>query len=263
MRFDKFIGIDYSGAGSPTDRIPGLKVYVAHLGRKPHQVRPAPPARNWSRHDLAHWLLAELQRDDPVLIGIDHGFSFPLSYFARYGLTSWPAFLKDFCRHWPTDRPHCRVDSIRNGDWWRHHPKPSGQRIGTNDELRLCERWTSSAKSVFQFDVQGSVAKSTHAGMPWLRFLRERLGETLFFWPFDGWQPPEGVSVIAEVYPSILRNRYQDNNGQTPDERDAYAVARWLEESVRHGILARYLDPPLTAAERRIATLEGWILGIA
>jgi len=32
---------------------------------------------------------------------------------------------------------------------------------------------------------------------------------------------------------------------------------------VRRGILARYLDPPLTASERRIAALEGWILGIA
>jgi hypothetical protein len=126
----------------------------------------------------------------------------------------------------------------------------------------LCEQWTSSAKSVFQFDVQGSVAKSTHAGIPWLRFLRRQMGGKLFFWPFDGWQPPNGVSVIAEIYPSIFRNRYP-KNGRTPDERDAHAVARWLEESARRGILGRYFDPPLTPAERRIAALEGWILGIA
>lgn len=263
MRFDGFIGIDYSGAGSPTNRIRGLKMYAARPEREPHQVRPAPPARNWSRHDLAHWLLAELGRGKRLLIGIDHAFSFPISYFERYGLGSWPAMLEDFCRYWPTDHPDCRVDDIRKGEWWRHHTKPPGERIGTTDELRLCERWSSSARSVFQFDVQGSVAKSTHAGIPWLRFLRERLGEALFFWPFDGWQPPEDVSVIAEVYPSIFRNRYQGKNGLTPDERDAYAVARWMEESARRGILARYLDPPLTAEERRIAALEGWILGIA
>ena len=34
--------------------------------------------------------------------------------------------------------------------------------------LRLTEERAGSTKSVFQFDVQGSVAKSTHAGIPWL-----------------------------------------------------------------------------------------------
>jgi len=28
-----------------------------------------------------------------LLAGIDHGVSFPISYFARYGLKSWPEFL--------------------------------------------------------------------------------------------------------------------------------------------------------------------------
>jgi hypothetical protein len=261
--FDRFIGIDYSGAATPTTRIRGLQVYAALPNGEPRPVRPAPPARNWSRRELAHWLLAELHRGDALLIGIDHGFSFPLSYFERYGLGSWPAFLEDFSRYWPTDQPDCQVDSIREGVWWRQHAKPPGERVGATGEFRLCERWTSSAKSVFQFDVQGSVAKSTHAGIPWLRFLRQRMGVRLFFWPFDGWQPPDGVSVIAEVYPAIFRNRYEDKEGRTPDERDACSVARWLELSARRGILARYFDPPLTLPERRMAALEGWILGIA
>lgn len=262
MKFDRFIGVDYSGAETPTSRIKGLQVYVATPNGEPRPMRPAPPAKNWTRQEMAHWLLAELQRGDRSLIGIDHGFSFPLSYFERYGLASWPAFLDDFCRYWPTDEPNCYVDFIRDGAWWRHHRKPVGERVGSTGEFRLCEQWTSSAKSVFQFDVQGSVAKSTHSGIPWLRFLREQMGNKLFFWPFDGWQPPNGVSVIAEVYPSIFRNRYGGKNGRTPDERDAYSVARWLEESVRCGILGRYFAPPLTLPERRIAALEGWILGI-
>ena len=29
----------------------------------------------------------------------------------------------------------------------------------------------AGSKSVFHFDVQGSLAKSTHAGIPWLRFI--------------------------------------------------------------------------------------------
>jgi hypothetical protein len=59
------------------------------------------------------------------------------------------------------------------------------------------------SKSVFQFDVQTSVAKSTHAGIPWLRFIRERVGHRIHFWPFDGCEIPAGRCAIAEVYPAL------------------------------------------------------------
>lgn len=52
----------------------------------------------------------------------------------------------------------------------RGGPAP-GLRVGEASELRLCERWTSSAKSVFLFDVNGSVAKSTYVGILWLKRL--------------------------------------------------------------------------------------------
>jgi len=135
-------------------------------------------------------------------------------------------------------------------------------RTGRSNEFRLCEKWTSSAKSVFKFDVQGQVAKSTHAGIPWLWHTRREVGDRVHFWPFDGWDIPEGVSVIAEVYPSILRSRYSKQD-RTQDQHDAYSVARWLKDICEGGHLGRYLDPPLADDEREIAELEGWILGIA
>ena len=46
----------------------------------------------------------------------------------------------------------------------------------------------AGAKSAFHFDVPGSVAKSTHAGLPWLRFIRQQVGGRVHFWPFDGWE---------------------------------------------------------------------------
>jgi hypothetical protein len=48
-----------------------------------------------------------------------------------------------------------------------------------------------------------AVAKSTHAGIPWLRFIRHRLGERVHFWPFDGWDISAGRSAIVEVYPAL------------------------------------------------------------
>lgn len=38
----------------------------------------------------------------------------------------------------------------------------------------MAELEARTAKSVFHFDVQGSVAKSTHAGIPWLRYIRQQ-----------------------------------------------------------------------------------------
>jgi hypothetical protein len=120
----------------------------------------------------------------------------------------------------------------------------------------------TAIRSAFHFDVQGQVAKSSHARIPWLWHIRREAGDRVHFWPFDGWQVPAGVSLIAEVYPSILRNRYQPDL-TSPHEHDAYSVARWLKQTCERGFVERYLDPPLTPEERRTADLEGWILGVA
>jgi len=133
--------------------------------------------------------------------------------------------------------------------------------VGATTWLRLCEQWTSSAKSVFQFDMQGSVAKSSHAGVPWLMWLRDQAADRLHFWPFDGWQPEPTKFVIAEVYPSIFRYRYP-REGRTVDEHDAYATGRWMAEMSARGVLTEYFDPPLSPAERDVTALEGWILGV-
>jgi hypothetical protein len=51
----------------------------------------------------------------PTLVGIDHGFSFPLRYFEVHRLQpEWSAFLDDFQRHWPTDE-NIYVDFVRDG----------------------------------------------------------------------------------------------------------------------------------------------------
>jgi hypothetical protein len=50
------------------------------------------------------------------LVGIDHGFSFPLRYFDAYYLEpEWPSFLDDFQEHWLTDAEHTYVDFVRDG----------------------------------------------------------------------------------------------------------------------------------------------------
>lgn len=252
--FERYIGIDYSGAKAPVSRLRSLQVYAATPADGPLQIAvPSAAAHNWCRKDLAAWCIRELMSDVRCIMGIDHGFSFPLSYMQRHEIKSWPQFLDHFAALWPTDRDHMYVDFVREND------PPSG----TSNELRVCERWTAAAKSVFQFDMQGSVAKSTHAGLVWLRRMRQHPGllARVHFWPFDGFDIPEDKSVVVEAYPSLMRRRYPAED-RSADEQDAYAVAMWLKQMDVRGVLRQYLNPPLTLPERRAAELEGWIIGV-
>lgn len=255
--FVRAIGIDYSGAQTPTSRLPGLRVYLAQDDAPPIEMLPPSSRKYWTRRSLAEWLAERLQEDQRSLVGIDHGFSFPLKYFQKHELLlDWPAFLDDFQRHWPTDQDNTYVDFVRDGMCGN-----GAARTGSRRWRRLCEIRAGSAKSVFHFDVQGTVAKSTHAGLPWLRYLRQLLGERAHFWPFDGWDAPPGRSLIAEVYPSLWR-AVLPPEGRTSDQHDAYVVAAWLGQAVRSGVLEAFLHPALTPKERAVADIEGWILGV-
>jgi hypothetical protein len=256
--FGRYIGIDYSGAETPTSSLKGLRVYLAEGDAAPVEVPPPPSARRyWTRRGIAEWLVGKLAESPPTLVGIDHGFSFPLRYFEVHWLKpDWPSFLDDFQQHWPTDDDHAYVDFVREGVMGN-----AAARSGNSRWRRLTEERAGNAKSVFHFDVPGSVAKSTHAGIPWLRFIRQRLGSRVHFWPFDGWQIPAGRSAIAEVYPSLWTRGFVRED-RTGDQHDAYCIAAWLSRADRDGSLAAFLKPDLTSPERAVAQVEGWILGV-
>jgi hypothetical protein len=253
--FIRYIGIDYSGAETPVSSLKGLRVYEANPATATQEVQPAPsPRKYWTRKGIANWLVAQLHQRPPMLVGIDHGFSFPLAYFERHGLPhDWGYFLDDFRRHWPTD-DNIYVDFVRDGSSGNGAARSGNPRWRRVTEVRV------RAKSVFHFDAQGSVAKSTHAGIPWLRFIRMKAGDHVHFWPFDGWTVPTNRSVIAEVYPSLWSRSFP-SAGRTPDQQDAFATAEWLRRADRDGSLEKFFSPELEPQERRTAEIEGWILG--
>jgi hypothetical protein len=194
--------------------------------------------------------------DRLALVGIDHGFSFPLQYFTQHSLAhDWPTFLEDFQRHWPTHEDHVYVDFVREGIHGNGRARSGSPRWRRLAEERV------GAKSVFHFDVPGSVAKSTHAGLPWLRLLRERTAGHVHIWPFDGWTIPQGRSLVVEVYPVLCR-AMRAQKKLTSDQQDAYAVTAWMRQADLDGRLKEYVAPALTTDERRTAEIEGWILGV-
>jgi hypothetical protein len=259
MIVDRYIGIDYSGAEVPTSSLKGLRIYESDRLTPPREVAPPKSPRwYWTRREIAEWLVAKLSAGPPSIVGIHHGFSFPIRYFQKHGLPlNWPAFLDDFQQHWPTDKDNTYVDFIRDGLYGN-----AAARSGDSRWRRLTELHTRTAKSVFHFNVPGSVAKSTHAGLPWLRYLRQHLGSRAHFWPFDGWQVPPNTSVIAEVYPALWSRSFP-SEGRTRDQQDAFAIAEWLRLNDSAGTLSDFLCPVLAPSDREIAEIEGWILGIA
>jgi hypothetical protein len=81
-QFARYIGIDYSGAETAESSCKGLHVYVADGSGTPEQILlPKRPQQFWTRRGLTEWLCEELGADMPTIVGIDHGFSFPLAYF--------------------------------------------------------------------------------------------------------------------------------------------------------------------------------------
>lgn len=255
--FARYIGIDYSGAAQPDSPLPGLRVYVANADNEPRKISPTDPRKtHWSRRAVFEWLRDTLAQPVASLVGIDHAFSFPLDYFNAHSLPRhWPTFLADFCAHWPTDQTEVSVEQIRRGEIGQ-----GDQRAGNARWKRLTEQGIG-AKSVFHFDVPGSVAKSTHAGLPWLQALRQHHAQSLHCWPFDGWQITPGCSAIAEIYPSLWSANYPRAD-RSPDEHDAYVVAASLQQYDRNDMLAEVLRAPASRTSGEQAAIEGWILGV-
>jgi hypothetical protein len=260
-QFERYIGVDYSGAQTAESSLKGLRVYASELATEPYEVPPqvhgpVSQRKYWSRREIAKWITEAVSTGRTTLVGIDHGFSFPLEYFDTHNLPhDWDTFLDDFQRHWPTDEENIYVDFVRDG------LRGNGAlRCGKATWRRITER-RCRAKSVFHFDVQGSVAKSTHSGIPWLRFIRSRTAGQVHFWPFDGWQIPEGKSAIIEVYPALWSRSFHPED-RDPHQHDAYSIAAWLRNADGDGSFARFLVPHLTSEECSAAEFEGWILGV-
>ena len=149
MAFDRYIGVDYSGAETPSSSLRGLRMYIADRVLMPVEVPPPlGPRKYWTRRGIAERLVELLSEGRPTLVGIDHGFSFPLQYFEQHHLPlDWPSFLDDFQRHWPTDGD-IYVDFVRDGSSGREIPS------------LLATWWTKSGREIAYFTEDGALSSS-------------------------------------------------------------------------------------------------------
>lgn len=282
--FHHYIGVDYSGAGTPEERLGGLAVARAEAHRPAELVRPVGRSKRWSRSEVHAWLSGTLgsldPNGEPALVALDHALTYPIQAYNALGIPPrWDALLEHIRLHWPTDVEGARVRDLRAA-----HPllKPAWARWRRRVEV------ATGAKSVFHFDVPGSVAASTHAGLPWIARLRAEHPDRLWVWPFDGWQPAVGRHVVVEGYPALAARRLaavQVEGGREPTllanaggetkptahERDALALAAWMQHAdaageLETGAASWFTAPAIELAseapgEAQALVAEGWMLG--
>jgi len=86
-QFERYIGVDYSGAETAESSLKGLRIYAAKKDQEPYEVLPqVHPSRGHRNIGLGEGLVngsRPASAGATTLVGIDHGFSFPCEYSKR------------------------------------------------------------------------------------------------------------------------------------------------------------------------------------
>ncbi len=126
-------------------------------------------------------------------------------------------------------------------------------------ERRLIEKQIPKTQPVFKLGGAGAVGLQTLYGIFQLAVLNDRLlqeGIHLFFWPFDGFEPPHDRHVIVELYPGII------NRGIKSDRNDAVSGACWLKNADSNNKLSDFFHFNGQHQIMSMIRAEGWIPGI-
>ena len=291
--FQTHVIVDWSARSSPSPARP-TKDAIWWAVAKDGVVEEPVYAR--TRHDaverIADLIATELDAARRVLIGFDFPFGYPAGVARHLTGEASAHALWD----WLTARIEDAGDNANNryqiaqeinrtypgtGPFWGRPqnwrypdvPTRESRRTGRDahpPERRIADSQAKGAKTVWQLAYAGSVGSQVLLGLPALRRLIDHpfLNGRLAVWPFDtGLRVPEAPAVIAEIYPSLLRNEVRErmNDDEIPDAAqvrvNAEAFARLDLESGLSPLFEGAAS--LDAEERRIIeTEEAWILGL-
>ena len=259
------------------------------------------PAYARTRHDaverIAELIATELDAARRVLIGFDFPFGYPTGVAARltgeasaHALWDWLtariedagdntnnrfAVAAEINRTYPGVGPFWGNTTQKKGKEWPYPDIPGKSRLRTcreshPPERRIADSHAQGAKTVWQLAYAGSVGSQVLLGLPAIKRLVEHplMESRIAVWPFDtGLLTPESPVVIAEIYPSLLRDEVEarKDDGEIHDAAQVRVNAEAFARLDSQGGLAPLFEgaPDLDAEERRIIeTEEAWILGL-
>jgi hypothetical protein len=288
--FDSFLGIDWSGAKGA--RLKGLQVAECRAADCAAPVLLDGPQRGglWRRRDVLELLAGRVATGERVLAGIDFAFAYTHhdvgAYFPKF--TGTPETAADLWRFvdgfGAEDDDFYGAQIYAPGSPVRDHymaPNWKGRQYTLRQRVTelACKDQHTSPHPVFKCIGAANVGTGSLAGMRMLHHLRQRLGNRMRVWPFDGVRP-DGPT-ICEIFPRL----YFKRAGQDPRAwRDEATIDAVLSAYRADGYRGRVLDtedkadavvsaaalralsaePELWRAPetRPDATLEGWIFGV-
>ncbi len=291
--FDTHIVVDWSARSKASPARPsGDSIWWAAVRRG----EALEPCYARTRHEaverLAGFIAGELGAGRRVLAGFDFPFGYPAGVAERIAGEPSARALWDWLADCIEDAPdnannRYEVASRMNARYpglgpfwgrpaaWRYpdipvREKDRSRREAHPPERRIADRLAKGAKTVWQLAYAGSVGSQMLLGLPALKRLiaHPGVGERAAVWPFDtGLRPPEAPFVIAEVYPSLLREevRKHRRDDEILDRAQVRVNAAAFARLDRRGALAPLFRgaPALSADERwLVETEEAWILGL-
>ena len=220
MKFDTFVGIDWSGDKSNYQR--GISVALCKEGNLPPKIIK-PKTKYWSRELLFEWINNLIISNTKVLVGFDFAFSYPFydrsSYFP--GIYSSPTNPKDLWKLIDIinkDKANFYGGGIWNKKIYQEYYNAPGLK-GVYYESRrrkteiLAKNKVHSPSPTFNCVGPAGVGTGSLAGM---RFLN-RLKEKVDIWPFQT-NFCSNKSTLVEIFPTY----YFRMAGIKPDKGSGY-----------------------------------------
>lgn len=284
--FDRFIGIDWSGAKDSKGSI-----QVAEFLRSGGHPNLIPPidGRYWTRSEVKRYL--KTLTDRRTLVGIDFAFSLP----APFPITN----LNEVRELWAFVDDFCRAANVEGSDYyagaiWLSKTSPLWPYFRYDDyrgelfdgkRLRCTEQSCKPRPSSVYKLMYSQVGRGSFAGMRILRSLSPRAGRKIAIWPFD--KSDASSLILVEVYPSAfyplvncrrpnpkkqtceevakivdtVLDRFEvscrEDRPTSQDEIDAYVTAAALAHLAKDA--SKFLIP--LQLQDRVAK-EGWIFGV-
>lgn len=290
--FDSILAIDWSGAKA----VQTSAIAVAKICRGDDEVRLLTPddGKRWSRKAVAEELVGIAQNDRKdghrTLVGIDANFSYAAEIIAdqipdaRHVADLWAHIerLADDAANFSGEHIWQHAEMTRF--FWHAGPR--------RDNFKIVQRFAEIAcgaaghgypESPFKLIGPKQVGKGGLAVMRLCHHLRERLGETIAFWPQDPSSQIASASIVlCEIYPRLFIRkagfgsaklrlsehldealaafgcRPEQKEKRTDHDTDALVAAAGMRQALRETGLP---EPPAHLADR--IRLEGWIFGLA
>jgi hypothetical protein len=91
--------------------------------------------------------------------------------------------------------------------------------------------------------------------------LRRQTAGRVHYWPFDGLHTGPGRSEMAEGFSHWSKGFAREDRDS--HRHDTYSIAAWMRQAGGDGSPVDFFNPSLEGSDRKIAEIEGWILGVA